>query len=123
MKSQGLPLQTIVILVLVIVALAAILMFFFGGFGKSGASLNDQQALSLCQSRCTRARALAIAFINDATNINASYVVGNSTFCNTTVVEGSGVRCDKITSCRVLFKNQPDECTLHCNTWNSGTCS
>ena len=121
MKSQGLPLQTIVILVLVIVSLAAILMFFFGGFGKSGASLNDQQALSKCQSRCTRARTFAIALDKDQDNINNT--IEKSSFCNTTVVEGSGVRCDKITSCKVLFKNQPDECTLHCNTWNSGTCS
>ena len=123
MKSQGLPIQTIVILVLVIVSLAAILMFFFGGFGKSGSSLNDQQALATCQSRCTRARTFAMGLEKGTDNTNASYVVGNSSFCNETSVEGQNLKCDKITSCRVLFKNQPDECTLNCVAWNIGTCS
>ena len=98
-KSQGLPLQTIVILVLVIVALAAILMFFFGGFGKSGASLNDQQALSKCQSRCTRARAIALGTTTD-TSIGT-----DSDYCSELTVEGESKKCDQIMSCELQFSD------------------
>ena len=130
MKSQGLPLQTIVILVLVIVALAAILMFFFGGFGKSGGSLNDQQALATCQSRCSRAKAIASELIfgnstdkakrgilytsTSSVGLNIYKAGSYSNYCTKVNVEGSNEFCSSLMSCNVLFKDETDQCRLGC---------
>ena len=59
MKSQGLPIQTIVLIVIAIVALAAIIIFFFGGFAKSTSGVDTQTTLSECQSYCQRMNIIA----------------------------------------------------------------
>ena len=105
-KAQGLSMQTIVILVLAIVVLAATLMFFFGGFGKSGSSLNDQQALATCQSRCTRAKAIAAGCESSSSSgCSVSTIGSNSNYCTAVTVEGSDKKCNMLMTCAVTYSN------------------
>ncbi len=59
MKSQGLPMSTIVILVIVIIVLVGVAIFFFVGFGQSGEGLSESQIVAQCQSKCVRAQSIA----------------------------------------------------------------
>ena len=59
MKSQGLPIQTIVILILVLVTLAVFLVFVFGISSKGTVQTHEQGNFAKCQTICTEISAYA----------------------------------------------------------------
>ena len=60
MKSQGLPMTTIALLILVIIVLVGVAIFFFVGFGEGQEALSPTLSLAECQSYCARVAAGAI---------------------------------------------------------------
>jgi hypothetical protein len=49
-KAQGLPLNTIIIIVLTLFVLAGVGIYFFGQFGTGTESTNSAQCIQLCES-------------------------------------------------------------------------
>ncbi|MCD6576242.1 MAG: hypothetical protein J7K73_03720 [Nanoarchaeota archaeon] len=54
MKSQGLPMQTIVLIVIIVVTMAVVIMFFYTSFNKSKQPTEDQGKYANCQAICTQ---------------------------------------------------------------------
>ncbi len=77
MKSQGLPMSTIVILVLVIIVLVGVAIFFFTGFGEGQKGLSEQAVLAKCQAECAKVQAGA-----NCANTNYYNIDGDGTNCN-----------------------------------------
>ena len=109
MKSQGLPINFIVLIALAILVLVIAGLFFFGGFTKSSTSIDVQTAVNNCNAWCLVDAQKAK---NDPNFNCATY---NSTFCSKRInVTGMGsVYCDEITSCTVVDYNG-NTCTLTC---------
>lgn len=82
MKSQGLPMTTIVLLILVIIVLVGVAIFFFTGFGEGQEGLAEQITLSKCQSECAKIQAGASP---NSTNFCRGY--------------GGDADCDEYMSC------------------------
>ncbi|MCD6576243.1 MAG: hypothetical protein J7K73_03725 [Nanoarchaeota archaeon] len=59
MKSQGLPMTTIVLIIIAVVVLAVVLVFFFGGLSKPKENIYSTTDLATCQNYCLEAQNLA----------------------------------------------------------------
>ena len=115
MKSQSLPISTIIIIVLSIVVLSAVLLFFFSGFGKPSNTLSEQEALSRCQSRCSM---ISASNPQSADNVTALAASGKINYCEELNVNGQSIYCPDITKCYV----ESAKCTLSC-TGSTPVCS
>jgi len=91
MKSQGLPITTIVLIVLGISVLAAVLIFFLGGFGQGSSSVNTFQ----CQQWCTTINTQIEAGMLDRYGFSAYKVVND--YCDN--------KCDKVMICNIPQKS------------------
>jgi flagellar basal body-associated protein FliL len=108
LKSQSLPISTIVIIVISIVVLSAVLLFFFSGFGKPSNTLSEQEALSRCQSRCSIISASNPTTSDKVTALASSDKVN---YCENITVNGEVKQCPEITKCYV----ESAKCTLSCS--------
>ena len=108
MKSQSLPISTIIIIVLSIVVLSAVLLFFFSGFGKPSNTLSEQEALSRCQSRCS------IIASNSPNSSEISNVIGD--YCTQKNVAGEQKKCDQLMNCYVASA----DCVINCSATKYG---
>ena len=56
MKAQGMPMQTIALIIIVIIVLAGVAIFFFVYFGKSRNVVSSQTTYSKCKNLCMNAQ-------------------------------------------------------------------
>ena len=59
MKSQGLPIRTIVIVIMILIALAVVILFSIESTSRSKAGVDEQATLSKCNSICAKISAIA----------------------------------------------------------------
>ena len=116
MKSQGLPISTIVIIVISIVVLSAVLLFFFSGFGKPTGTLSEQNALSKCQSKCSIIAASSPTTADKVTSLASS---NNVNYCEELNVKGETKYCPDITKCYI----ESAKCTVTCDVSGIVGCS
>ena len=95
MKSQGLPITTIVLIVIILVTLIAVSIFFFSGFGKTSKQLSPSISIAKCQSICSNAKSMAANM--DYSSSNEASIKEKSKFCEN--------NCSEVVSCRVTWKN------------------
>lgn len=57
MKSQAMPIRTVVLIVIIIVSIAAILLFFYSSFSRTRTSASEQSYVTECQQICSRIQA------------------------------------------------------------------
>ncbi len=100
MKSQGLPMQTIVLIILVIVTLAAVLIFFFSSFGQGKTGVGEQNIFAKCQALCAK-----ITSQEPTTTTAASNAANNVGFCDS--------NCDSYLSCKV--ESVSPACLITCS--------
>ena len=96
MKAQGMPMQTIALIIIIIIALAGVSIFFFVYFGKSKNVVESQTNYSKCKNLCMDAQ--SDVSINDCTHFNTI----KSKFSSGG--ECSGYNCqidDGTTSCKI----------------------
>ena len=116
MKSQGLPINFIILITIAVVVLLAVMLFFTMGFRTEAVGI--QTAINTCESRCLS----EVRYVNANIATKQGYTNANSQFCGITqVVEGygeAGVRCDILTGCEVVFRDS-SRCMLECNQTKS----
>ena len=115
MKSQGLPITTIVLIVLGISVLAAVLIFFLGGFGQGSSSVNTFQ----CQQWCTTINTQIEAGMLDPDGFRNYKVVND--YCNN--------KCNNTMICNIPSKSgsweighSGEKCFVDCSQDNKYKC-
>ena len=107
MKSQGLPINFIVLIGIGMLVLFLLIMFVLSGFRTEAVA--SQTAINNCNSRCATEMQVA-------RTKSSPYQNENSSFCKITqnVVEiGDGLRCDQLVDCTVTTRNGVS-CQLAC---------
>ncbi len=98
MKSQGLPMQTIVLVVIAVVVMVAVMLFFFTSM-KSGEKPTKQQGeFANCQAICTQ-----INSESPTTAAKAASIADGLNFCSK--------KCDEYLTCKIDTAN----CVIGCN--------
>ncbi len=113
MKSQSLPIQTIVMIIIVIVVLAAVLIFFYSQFSKNNSIQNRQTFSSRCQT--------IVSQIQGSNPQNENDVISRANALNYCKKDPStGLRCNDTLSATIEYSE--GKCTLGCSG-DSATCS
>lgn len=99
MKSQGLPLNFIVLAAIAILILILVVGFVIGGGGAVEGSISPAAARSNCQRWCSE--------LQMEVRRNADYDISSSSFCeNQQVVDGAETNCEDLgIDCVVTYPN------------------
>ena len=94
MKAQGMPMQTIAMIIIIIIVLAGVAIFFFVYFGKSKSVVGSQTTYSNCKNLCMNAQSDieigTTAACNDFSNIQSKFQSNCSGMhCEITKKDGS----------------------------------
>lgn len=117
MRSQGLPMNFIVLAIIAILILLLILFMVLPTF-TSGTSVTTQtKAAGECNARCSLETQYALSAGGTAGTVDV-YATGrsNSPYCSlvqTISGIGNNIRCDRIIICTVEDK-EGDSCKLNC---------
>ena len=114
MKSQSLPISTIVIIVIAVVVLAAVLLFFFGAFGRPSNTVNTQNLITKCNTIAEE-----VQNSNPATTGDAGSLATQFGYC-TQMPQYNNMRCSNVTHPQIET-TQDGPCTLDCDG-NTGKC-
>jgi len=109
MKSQGLPINFIVLIAIGVFVLILVILFFLSGSQQTSA-VTQQSAYNACNSKCS-------AEIQYA-QMGGTYPKTSAPFCAVTYNipgVGTNLRCSALISCKVN-----DTCTLFCSTSTAG---
>lgn len=101
-KAQGLPMQTIAIIIIVILVLVGVLLFFFGAFGESGGVASEQAATAECQTRCVQLNVKYGSGVDGVTDLNK--------FCEPITISGETRHCDEFVACEINSEEQVVTC-------------
>lgn len=113
-KSQGLPMNFIVLAAMAILVLIVVLIFFISGFKPGAAEV--QTAINNCDSKC-------LLEFNRARTTTGTYTNANSEYCKLTQnVKGVGtaVKCPDLSKCQIT-RGDGVTCTVSC-TGDKATC-
>ena len=115
MRSQGLPINFIVLIAIGITVLVLILMFVLPTFTSGQAATTQTKATGECNARCAVETQYAAA--SGGTSSVDGFPRTNSPYCNliqTVPGIGQNLRCDALIPCTVEDKDG-DTCKLTCS--------
>ena len=105
MKSQGMPMQTIALIIIVIIVLAGVAIFFFVYFGKGKGVVGTQTDYSKCKNLCMNAQSdIEIGDWDGVKSIKDTFSTGDCKNYNCKVTIGEN-------SCNI---KQVDTTNHHC---------